>query len=502
SWGWGNFLVPLFHCFRTPQGPFFQHTQEFFGSYYLGVGLLTLAGWAIWKARDARVLILAGLSIAAVLLALGENGFLFPIIKRIFPIAGIARYPVKFLILPAFALPMIAAFAIARLESREQTGIRDQRSLMLTAMVTLALIALVLLLAKLHPLPYDQWLVTFANGMFRALFLGLFTACLVLLCRDLPQKFRTGLVLALLVIIFADARTHTPEQNPSVTAEALAPGLWQARGNAPGPQRGESRVFITPSAEQHLLANNVARPIDQLLGQRLALWSNLHLLDGVAKVNGSSTLQIREQKQLEQRLYEVTNSLPAGLLDFLAVSHISSAENLVDWVARSNYCALVTAGQRPEFADEQAILRSVTQPDFNPRTTVFLPLETKASIPIGSCRPVQINELQFSSQRVGFNATAAEPAVCVIAQSFYHCWKASIDGQPVRLLRANGAFQAVIVPAGSHQVVLRYQDGMFWTGVAISLASLAICGILWRCTRPKLYSEDFVVSGLSSAPME
>jgi len=137
-------------------------------------------------------------------------------------------------------------------------------------------------------------------------------------------------------------------------------------------------------------------------------------------------------------------------------------------------------------------LRSVTQPDFNPRTTVFLPLATKPSVPIGSCRPVQINELQFSSQRVGFNATAAEPALCVIAQSFYHCWKASIDGQPARLLRANDAFQAVIVPAGRHQVVLRYQDAMFRTGVAISLASLAICAILWRCTGQKVYSEDFL----------
>ena len=53
---------------------------------------------------------------------------------------------------------LLAAFAIARLESREQTGIRDQRSLMLTAMVTLALIALVLLGANVRSLRKLRWL--------------------------------------------------------------------------------------------------------------------------------------------------------------------------------------------------------------------------------------------------------------------------------------------------------------------------------------------------------
>src|SRR2546423_3533833 len=93
SWGWGNFVVPLFHCFQSAQGPCFQYGQEFFGSYYLGVAMLALAGWGIWKAHQRTVWLLGGLSLIAVLLALGENGVLFPLIKRVFPLAGIARYP-------------------------------------------------------------------------------------------------------------------------------------------------------------------------------------------------------------------------------------------------------------------------------------------------------------------------------------------------------------------------------------------------------------------------
>src|SRR5207249_8706410 len=35
-WGWANLLVPLFHYYRSPQGPWFQTGQEFLASYYLG----------------------------------------------------------------------------------------------------------------------------------------------------------------------------------------------------------------------------------------------------------------------------------------------------------------------------------------------------------------------------------------------------------------------------------------------------------------------------------
>ena len=41
---------------------------------------------------------------------------------------------------------------------------------------------------------------------------------------------------------------------------------------------------------------------------------------------------------------------------------------------------------------------------------------------------------------------ADQPSLVVAAQTFYPCWKASVDGQPARLWRANYAFQAVQVP--------------------------------------------------------
>ena len=56
----------------------------------------------------------------------------------------------------------------------------------------------------------------------------------------------------------------------------------------------------------------------------------------------------------------------------------------------------------------------------------------------------------------------------VIAQSFYHPWKAVVDGKPTPIWKANYAFQALEVPPGQHQVEIVYRDKKFFFGALIS----------------------------------
>ena len=81
--------------------------------------------------------------------------------------------------------------------------------------------------------------------------------------------------------------------------------------------------------------------------------------------------------------------------------------------------------------------------------------------------------------------TAGAPALVVVAQGFYHPWRAYVDGKRTELFRANYAFQALQMPAGEHQVSLIYEDDVFRLGLAISLATLAICLALWLRWRSK-----------------
>ncbi len=68
----------------------------------------------------------------------------------------------------------------------------------------------------------------------------------------------------------------------------------------------------------------------------------------------------------------------------------------------------------------------------------------------------------------------------VVAQAYYHCWRASVDGAPVPLWRANYAFQALEVPPGRHEVRVKYVDRFFQIGCCVSLAALVFClAVLW-----------------------
>jgi hypothetical protein len=58
----------------------------------------------------------------------------------------------------------------------------------------------------------------------------------------------------------------------------------------------------------------------------------------------------------------------------------------------------------------------------------------------------------------------------VISQGAWPGWRAYVDGRRVRTLRANHAFLAVYVPAGRHQIRLRYLPQSFVAGRTISVA--------------------------------
>ena len=73
----------------------------------------------------------------------------------------------------------------------------------------------------------------------------------------------------------------------------------------------------------------------------------------------------------------------------------------------------------------------------------------------------------------------------VISQSFYHNWRAYIDGRPTPLLRANYAFQALEVPGGRHRVTLAYEDSAFYAGAGISGTTAAVCLFAWYRDRRK-----------------
>ncbi|NBV25368.1 MAG: hypothetical protein EBS05_26075 [Proteobacteria bacterium] len=536
-WGWANLLVPLFRYGQTPQGFWLQVGQEFLSSYYLGLAPLALALLAVWKARERRVWLLAGATLFALLMALGDAGFLYTALKNFLPGGGIARFPVKFVLLAAFTVPMLAAFGVAWLASgssrREEApsesaecGMRNaesEQSLLTSAATSdgpsrsLALLpiglaltvgaALIIWIGQQHPLPYDHWPETKMNALARFLWLAAALGAIAVVAGlgARAQRERLLAAAALLILLTADPLTHQPNQVPRIPT-ALVARDFAAGWKTERPPLGSARVMISPADEELLLFGRHANPENlppglpaephnlwllDFGGKRHAGWSHLNLLDGLSKVNGSSNLRIKEQDELQRHMYptHATNAPAAnGLLDFLGVKVATALSSNTVWSPRSTGQPMLFAGAVTQFKPAVDTLQHLFATDFDPRREVFLPTEAQGSVPTNAAN-ARVTTRRFAAHEILADVGTDAPTLVTVAQSFYHPWHAFVDDQPVKLWRANYAFQALEVPAGKHTVRLSYVDEKFRLGVGISLAGLAACGFLWwKSPRSKVQS--------------
>src|SRR5207244_60789 len=77
---------------------------------------------ALARWPDVRIWILFAIAVLSVLLACGDQTPVFGAIRKIIPLLGIARYPVKFLFVLAFVVPLLAGCGLAAIVQSRQRG--------------------------------------------------------------------------------------------------------------------------------------------------------------------------------------------------------------------------------------------------------------------------------------------------------------------------------------------------------------------------------------------
>ncbi|NLX95173.1 MAG: YfhO family protein [Rhodopirellula sp.] len=95
-----------------------------------------------------------------------------------------------------------------------------------------------------------------------------------------------------------------------------------------------------------------------------------------------------------------------------------------------------------------------------------------------------VESVAWEASELRARVSAPEGGLLVISIKSYPGWKAWVDGGETEPVAANGLFQAVWVPAGAREVVLRFQPAMFAVGLRAAfagvIAMLSWFGIQWR----------------------
>ncbi|MGQ0743371.1 MAG: hypothetical protein ACT4OS_03335 [Acidimicrobiales bacterium] len=98
--------------------------------------------------------------------------------------------------------------------------------------------------------------------------------------------------------------------------------------------------------------------------------------------------------------------------------------------------------------------------------------------------PAQVSQTRITADRGGpgrwaIRTQGADPSLLVVAEAFFPGWQATVDGRPAPVLKADGAFLGVFLPAGEHEVALVYEKPTSVVlGRALTVAGLVISLIL------------------------
>ena len=125
--------------------------------------------------------------------------------------------------------------------------------------------------------------------------------------------------------------------------------------------------------------------------------------------------------------------------------------------------------------DDQAALAAMADPAFDPAQVAIL--AAGQEIDAAPRAAPQVTVAAYAPQAIALRASLQAPGYLVLSDAWYPGWRATVDGKPAAIERANVHFRAVYLGAGTHTVRFTYRPASYFAGLGISLATVAGLGI-------------------------
>jgi hypothetical protein len=468
-------------------------------SLYIGVLPLSLAIWALLWRRDRYTVFFGGLALVSVCIFL--NTPLSSLLHHI-PVFGVGR-PVEAKVIWMLAAPVLVALGFGSLvESTQKEGSAPIRRASVALLISATAVILALGLGKIwlgfqgRPeetgLPVQWYLYNVSNFLRLALLL-LAGAMLLLLCARRSMKANL-LALATIGVIVADLAYFGWKLNPTREREGLYPEMSSVRFL----QSDSSiyRVIRGPLSRKVFPPNSLAvYGISDVQGYSgIVLDYYVDFLNLVEKgVSGP------------RRVYSLkyAASLSSRLLDLLNVKYVITIAEPGEEMARLEQAdpdillvydgevkiyenkdvlprAFVVASYKV-LREKEEILDELTSTEFDPASYVVLeeepePLSARIDTP-GEESSARI--LEYTPNRITVEVQMSSDGFLVLSDLYYGGWKAFVDGEERKVLKADYIFRAVQLGQGRHMVEFVFDPLSLKIGLSISvLTALAVGSLL------------------------
>jgi hypothetical protein len=130
--------------------------------------------------------------------------------------------------------------------------------------------------------------------------------------------------------------------------------------------------------------------------------------------------------------------------------------------------AFIPSSVRRADTDEQT-LRRMAQPTFNPKARAFV--HSVEGLPADGAEG-EAEIIRETPGHIVIRAKMKSPGMVVVSDSWHSGWTATVDDRPTELFRTNVAICSVLVPAGTHEIVMTYRPSSLSTALFA-----AVCGL-------------------------
>lgn len=520
-------LPPALHTGAHGFSTRFMATSEvpWILSVYGGSVALVLALIGLARGRAARWTIFwLGATVVSVMLALGSHSPVYRALFEWVPAFRPFRYPEKFLLLGALALAVFAAQGTDRWLERGPSADRRMRSAKEGAVwLPVFLVAGVYIGLGL--------VLSFGGGAFAALCGRGLEA---LLCEDPQQaahlyagiawrlvalvgcfaaltalyrfgRLRPALAASLVVALCAaDLTLAHRDVNPSVESDMYVTPPWTAEAlDARMTPRGDVRYRGSPhhAAMGSIVTVRGAWELSNMYLDYQTMGPNVGQIFGFPMQDGLQGVELISVALTNEAAMRAWGDDPLRFLQAMNVGYYADATASGDSIAGLRLVAsspdlpirlfevpdpvprLYLVNAYEVRGDQAAALRRVLETDFRLGKSVVLEDELPVTVTPGSTgRVISRSE---EPNRLSVKLVTSGQMLAVLSDRWYPGWKASVNGVDVPVLRANGVFRAVPLPAGVTDLEFRFVPTSLVLGAAISVAGLAALSAAWILARSR-----------------
>jgi hypothetical protein len=495
SWygfGWHSYQGPLTQNRETRLNTYWGPQPFVDGPQYMGVVVIVLALIGFVRNRKEPFVQYMGVAIViSLLIAFGkEFSLIYDLMYRYFPMFNKFRLPLLILMLVQFFIPILAGYGIASFvtdHKKNMSPLQEKRW-----KYTLGGLAIGILVALV------------GKGVFKGIFTSFFPfqevgkslaesygqnpAVLELLYDFVFSSVMTDILIGfiLLTVVFGAFYYYQKGKLRSaplygVLILAVLFDLWRVAWKPADPKDKQETIqeMPTPDFAKVLQQDTTQfRALKMINGQpvydnSLAYWriqnaygyhgAKLRIYQDMVDVAGLGNPLVWQLMNIK---YVVTNREESSP----ELVRVYDGQDMKVYAFRS-WAPRVFFVNKYEVSDGLSTLNKIASFSFDPRDIAYIPESIKMNIdpPLNGAEATIVH---YGIQDLEVRATATGNNLLFLSEAYYpKGWKAYIDGKEVDILRLNYLFRGVIVPQGTHTLIMKFEPTSFTQGKTLSSAT-------------------------------